>query len=190
MDFEVIYPKIKKQSLAMLRVRYIFGILFLVSSVACVAVNLILRGPAWSVVVLWSLYMVWTLCLKLPLVDRNLINLGVRFAVMTVILLILIDRLLAPGWAEFVVPLVAYGALIVLAVLFFVNVSKQRQNVMPLVFLTVCVVIASAIALFVFSLTSWPMIVLACVAVALLVATVFTLRTRLFSEIRKRFHIK
>ena len=88
MDFEIVYPKIKKQSLAMLRVRYVFGLIFLAAAVACPVVNIATGGPAWSVIVLWSLYMVWTLCLKLPLVDRNLINLGVRFAVMTVILLV------------------------------------------------------------------------------------------------------
>lgn len=190
MDFEVVYPKIKKQSLAKLRVRYVFGLIFLAAAVVCPVVNLVLRGPAWSVIVLWSLYMVWSLCLRPPLVDRNLINLGVRFAVMTVILLILIDRLLAPGWAAFVVPLVAYAALIALAALFFVNVSKQRQNVMPLVLLIFAVLIGSGIALFAFSVTSWPMIVLVCVSAALLAATVFTLRMRLFSELRKRFHLK
>ena len=190
MDLEIIYPKIKKQSLAKLRVRYIFGLIFLAAALVCPVVNIVLGGPAWSVIVLWSLYMVWTLCLRLPLVERNLINLGVRFAVMTVVLLILIDRLLAPGWAEFVVPLVVYGALLALAALFFVNVSKQRQNVMPLVLLTFAVLVGSGVALFAFSLTSWPMIVLACVSAALLTATVFTLRIRLFSEIRKRFHLK
>lgn len=190
MEFEIVYPKIKRQSLAMFHVRYIFGLIFLAAAVVCPIVNIIFKGPAWSVIVLWSLYMVWTLCLKLPLVDRNLINLGVRFAVMTVILLVLIDRLIVPGWAAFVVPLVAYAALLVLAVLFFVNVTKQRQNVMPLVLLTLAVAIGSALALFVFSETRWPMIVLACAAAALLIATVFTLRMRLLMELRKRFHLK
>lgn len=190
MDFEIIYPKIKKTSIAMLRVRYIFGLIFLAAAVVCPVVNIVLRGPAWSVIVLWALYMIWTLVLKAPLVERNLISQGVKLLVMTGILLVLIDRLLYPGWASFVVPIVGYASLIVLAILFFVNVSKQRHNVMPLVLLTLAIAIGSAIALFVFSETSWPMIVLAVTAAVLLVATVMILRARLFSEIVKRFHLR
>ncbi len=190
MDFEIVYPHIKKHSIAMLYVRTVFGLLFLAAAAVCPVVNLILGGKAWSVIVLWSLYMVWTLVLKAPLVERNLISQGVKLLVMTVILLILIDRLIYPGWAAFVVPIVAYGALIVLAVLFFVNVSKQRHNVMPLIILTALAAAASAVALFVFSETRWPMIVLASTAAALLIATAFILKTRLLSELVKRFHIK
>ncbi len=190
MDFEIVYPHIKKHSIAMLYVRYVFGLLFLTAAVVCPIVNIILKGKAWSVIVLWSLYMVWTLVLKAPLVERNLISQGVKLLVTTVILLILIDRLIYPGWAAFVVPIVAYASLIVLAILFFVNVSKQRHNVMPLIILTVLVAVASTVALFVFSETSWPMIVLAVTAAVLLAATVFILKTRLLSELVKRFHIK
>ncbi len=190
MDFEIIYPKIKKQSLVMLRLRYIMGLVFIAASVACVAVNLAVGGKAWSVIALWGMYMVWTLVLRQPLVERNLISQGVRLAVMTGILLVLIDRLLYPGWAAFVVPIVSYAALIVLAVLFFVNVSQQRHNVMPLIILTALVVVGSTVAMFVFSETRWPMIVLAATAAVLLIATALILRERLISEIVKRFHIK
>ncbi len=190
MDFEIVYPHIKKQSIAMMYVRYVFGLVFLAAAVVCPTVNIVLGGRAWSVIVLWSMYMVWTLILKAPLVERNLISQGVKLLVMTVILLILIDRLLYPGWAAFVVPIVAYGALMVLAVLFFVNVSKQRHNVMPLLALTVIVMVCSAVAMFVFSETRWPMIVLASTAAVFLIASVIILKSRLISELVKRFHIK
>ena len=81
MDFEIIYPKIKKQSLAMLRIRYVMGLIFLVSGVVCSIVNIAVGGKAWSVIAIWGMYMVWTLVLKQPLVERNLISQGVRLAV-------------------------------------------------------------------------------------------------------------
>ncbi len=190
MDFEIVYPHIKKHSIAMLYVRTVFGLLFLAAAVVCPVVNIILKGPAWSVIVLWSMFMVWTLVLKAPLVERNLISQGVKLLVMTVILLVLIDRLIYPGWAAFVVPIVAYGALMVLAMLFFVNVSKQRHNVMPLLILTALAAVGSVVALFVFSETSWPMIVLAVTAGVFLVAAGIILKSRLISELVKRFHIK
>ena len=190
MDFEIIYPKIKKKSIFMAYLRTICGLLFLAAAVACPIVNLAVGGPAWSVIVLWSMYMIWTILLKMPLVERNLISQGVRLLVMTGILLVLIDWLIVPGWAAFVIPNVVYTALIVLAILFFVNVSKQRHNVMPLLVVVALTVVGSVIALFVFSETRWPMIVLAAVAASLLIVSIFILRTRLISEFRKRFHIE
>ena len=68
MDFEIVYPHIKKHSIAMVYVRTVFGLLFLAAAAVCPVVNLILGGKAWSVLVLWSLYMVWTLVLRQPLV--------------------------------------------------------------------------------------------------------------------------
>ena len=61
---------------------------------------------------------------------------------------------------------------------------------MPLIILTALVVVGSTVAMFVFSETRWPMIVLAATAAVLLIATALILRERLISEIVKRFHIK
>lgn len=192
MDFEIIYPQVRKKSIFMSYLRYVCGLVFLAAGVACPIVNLAVGGKAWSVVVLWSMIMVWVLVLKQPLVERNLISQGVRLLVMVAILLVLIDVLLCSGWgwALFVVPIVISAALIVLGILFFVNVSKQRHNVMPLIYAVIVAVVGPALALFLLSDTNWPMIVLTAVAAALLIASIFTLRWRLIAEIRKRFHIE
>lgn len=190
MDFEVIYPRIKKKSIFMSYLRYVCGWIFIAAAIVCPCVNIAVGGSAWSVIVLWSMYMVWIILLKQPLVERNLISLGVRTLIMVGILLALIDRLIFPGWAAFVVPIFAYAALAVLGIIFFSNVSEQRHNVMPLIMVAAATVIGSAVALTVFSETRWPMIVLESVASALLVATIFILRTRLLTELRKRFHIE
>ncbi len=190
MDFEVVYPKVKNKSIFMSYFRYVCGWLFLTAGVVCPVVNLVLGGQAWSVIVLWSMYIVWTIVLKQPLVERNLISLGVRALVMVGILLVLIDRLIFPGWAAFVLPIFIYATLIALAVVFFSNISEQRHNVMPLITVIVLTVIGAAIALTVYSETRWPMIVLECVASALLIITIFILRMRLLTELRKRFHIE
>ena len=189
MDLEIVYPKPKSVSLLMHRLRKIFGLLFLLAAPSCVLVNYLTGGKAWSAVAIWGMYMVWTLALKQPLVEKNVISQGVRLLITTGIMLILIETFLYPGWAHFVVPIFWFGSLTILGVLFFANMTKQRHNTMPLIWVTAASVAASAVALFIFADHSWPMIVMGAVAVVLLISTIIVLRMQFITELRKRFHI-
>ena len=186
---EIVYPKPKPVPLLMNRLRFIFGWLFLIAVPACLLINYLCGGKAWSVIAVWGMYMAWTLALKQPLVERNVISQGVRLLITSGIMLVLIEWLLYPGWAHFVMPIFWFGSLTVLGVLFFANVSKQRHNIMPLIWVTAASVAAAALALFVYKDTSWPMIVLGCVAAALLISSVIVLRMQFIAELKKRFHI-
>ncbi|MGM9522517.1 MAG: DUF6320 domain-containing protein [Oscillospiraceae bacterium] len=189
MDFEIIYPKPARRSVFMHHLRYICGWIFLAAVFACPVINYIIGGKRWSIIVLWGIYMVWTLVLKQPLVERNLISQGVKLLLTADIMLILIDVFLYPGWAHFVVPISCFGSLIVLGVLFFINITKQRHNIMPLILVTVLAIAGSAVALLVFSDYSWPIIVLGSVSAALFVAIIVTLRMQFLVELKKRFHM-
>ena len=188
-NMEIVYPHPKKTSMLLSRLRFTLGWVFLVSSGGCLIANYVCKGKAWSLVSVWGMYMVWTLVLKQPLVEKNVISQGVKLLITSSIMLILIDVFLYPGWAHFVIPIVWFGALTVLGALFFVNVSKQRHNLMPLIWVTAAAVAAAAVALFVYKDTSWPMIVLGSVAAALLIASVIVLRMQFIVELKKRFHI-
>ncbi len=190
MDFEIVYPVPAKRSVVLRLLRLIFGSVFLAGGVASVIVNVCIGGKWWSLVAVWSMYMVWTLVLKQPLVERNLIGQGVRILVMTGILMLLIEVFLSPGWAHMVIPIFMFASLTALGTLFFVNVSKQRHNIMSLIVVTVLALIGSVVALAAFSDYSWPMIVLCAVASVLFIASVVVLRLQLLREIRRRFHIR
>ena len=189
MDFEIVYPKPARRSVLIQRLRYVFGWIFFFSIIACAVTNYVTGGKPWSLVVFWGIYMVWTLVLKQPLVERNLIGQGVRLLVTSGIMLVLIDVFLYPGWAYFVVPIFFFGSLTILGILFFINISKQRHNIMPLIWVTLLSIAASAVALFAFSDYSWQIIVLGAVGVALFVASMFVLRLQFLIELKKRFHI-
>ncbi len=190
MDFEIVYPTAARRSVFLRRLRYICGWVFLAAAAACPIVNYFTGRPWWSPVAVWGMYMVWTLVLQQPLVERNLIGQGVKLLVTTGILMVLVEFLLSPGWAHTVIPIFIFSSLIALGTLFFVNVRKQRHNVMSLILVTVLSFIGSAVALWAFSDTSWPMIVLCVVAAALFAASVITLRFQLLRELRRRFHTK
>ena len=51
---------------------------------------------------------------------------------------------------------VCYGMLIAIGIIFFLNVSKQRQNMMPMLWVIAGAIVAAICAIFGFSLRNWP----------------------------------
>ena len=138
-----------------------------------------------------SLYMVWKLFLSTDLVEYNLISQFVKFIIYSCVLLILINILLAPGWAAIVVPNVCFGGIIISGLLFFTNLEKQRQNMFPiLIFSIMCIVIAIA-GIFIWkSLYNWALVVMGASAVALLIAFAIILGNNFIRELKCRFHTR
>ncbi len=189
MEFEIVYPVPRKRSLFMNRLRFICGWIFIAACIVCLVVNYSVGGKCWCPIVIWSEYMIWTILLNQPMVERNIIRIGTRFLLMSLVLMLLIELLLAPGWAHIVMPIFCFGSLIVLGVVFFINVYNKRYNI-ALVWVLLITLSGSGTALLVYSDTSWPVIVLCSVSAALLIASVVVLRLRLLRELRKRFHIR
>jgi hypothetical protein len=185
------YPRISKQKLRLVELRYWVRWPFSFAVYMCPIVNLIVGGKAWSVVVLWALWILWTLVFSPSLVEYNRISQFVKFVAYGSILLILIDVLLSPGWAREIVTLVFFGGLIITGVLFFTDLEKQKQNMMPMlwmIFISFLGVIASLI--FWIKESGWPLIVMAAIAIALLIASIAVLRRGFIRELKKRFHTK
>ena len=185
------YPRISKQKLRLVELRYWFRWPLSLAVYMCPIVNLIVGGKAWSIVVLWALWILWTLVFSPSLVEYNRISQFVKFVAYGSILLILIDVLLSPGWAREIVTLVFFGGLIITGVLFFTDLEKQKQIMMPMlwmIFISFLGVIASLI--FWINESGWPLIVMASIAIALLVASIAVLRRGFIRELKKRFHTK
>ncbi len=190
MDIEIVYPTTTPQQRH--RAWFINWAKwpFLAAAYACPILNLALGWPAWSVVVLWSLWILWSFTLSPALVELNRISQAVKLVVDAVILLVLIDWLLAPGWAAEVVPIVSFGALIVVGVLFFTDFRRQRQNMAPMLVLAVlCLVMGVGGLAFWGGQPKWPLIVLSSLAGALIIATILVPGASLIREAKKRFHI-
>ena len=165
---------------------------FLFAAYICPIINIATDGPAWSVIVVWSLWIVWSFSLSPELVEINRISLFVKFLTNSCILLILIDVLLAPGWAVGVVPIVCFGGLAVAGVLFFTDIDRQKHNMMPMLLLIVVCLIASVSGIFVWRQHEgiWAMVVMGAFAFALLVGGVAVLGSDFIREIKRRFHTK
>lgn len=163
---------------------------FLGAGAACCMLNLFLGGPVWSAVAVWGLIMVWTNVIALAMVDYNRLSQSVKLFLQSCVMLILVDVCLVPGKLFFVLPMVGFGGLTVLAVLFFSDMRRQQQNVMPLILLSVSLLCADLVGALVQKTWPWTSIVLGAVSVVLLVSIAAVLGKLLWTGLKKYFHLK
>ncbi len=191
MQIKQTYPPLEKRKFQRKRLLNILRWPLLAAGFCSLVVNYILGGVAWSVVAVAALYSIWTLVFSIDLVEYNRISQFIKGVCCVCILLGLIDWLLAPGWAIFVVPLVCSAGLITSGTLFFTDLQRQKHNMLPLLLLILFSLIGGAIG---FTLWSgrgrWAMIVMGGTAFALLVACISTLGGEFFRELKRRFHTK
>jgi len=191
MKIEITYPEPTKAALQRSRILRFARIPFLLAAYLCPILNLFFGGSAWSVVVLWALWMVWSLAFSPDLVEYNRISQTIKTVEYACILMILIDLLLAPGWAVDVVFIVCFSSLILTAGLFFSDLHKQKQNMLPML-----IFIAISIAASIAGLTlwkgreMWPALLAGVLALALAAACYSALGRDFLIEFKKRFHTK
>ena len=119
MKLKNIYPIPKRQGNFYHKFRFIMRIIFAIAVLACVIVNLAVGGKAWSIVVVWSIISVWRLLFSLKIVEFSIFSHATRVTIYLIVLLLLIDYFLAPGWAKTVVPIVLFGYFLIMAILFY-----------------------------------------------------------------------
>lgn len=191
MKVKITYPHLSRRKLRLVEWNYMIRWPFLFAAYMCPIINLVIGGKAWSVVVLWALLILWTLIFSPSLVEYNRISQFTKTVAYGAILLILIDVLLSPGWAREVITIGFFVSLLVTGILFFTDLEKQKQNMMPMLWM-IFISLLGVIASYVFWLkkSGWEVIVVGSVAVALLIASILVLRRGFIQELKKRFHSK
>ena len=187
MEIENIYPHAKTGSRLFRRLYDDIKWLLFFGAVASLIVNLAVGGKRWSYVVIVSCVIAWNILYR-PTIQASIISRGCVLSSEVAVLLAVIDRYLSPGWAGFVIPILLASTLAALTALFFADRRRQTRNVMPLVISLIASSVACAIILFMDGGFSIPLLVLAALSLALLIAAVATLRGQLISETRKYFH--
>ena len=191
MKVDITYPALGKRKQVKRKLIKAAGLVLLSAAVICPIVNIAVGGKAWSLIVLLGLYMVWTLVLSPDLVEYNRISQFIKLLLCSCLMLILIELFLAPGWAEFVVPIVGFGGLIVCAALFFSDMERQRQNMLPMLTLIFLSAIGSAAGLlWLRPEVVWPLEVMGALSLALLISCIIALGRGFLRELHKRFHTK
>jgi membrane protein YdbS with pleckstrin-like domain len=185
------YPTAPKQTLQRRKLLNIVRWPFWIAGYGCPVINLIVGGKAWSAVVVIALIMTWKLVLCPDLVEYNRISQFIKLIACSCLLLGAIDLFLASGWAMKVIPLVSFGGLVGSGLMFFTDIQRQKQNMLPMLLLIFCCLVASIVGVSVLGKNSgWELIVMGSVALAQLVAIICTLGGEFLRELRRRFHIK
>lgn len=187
------YPPAKKQKIQRSKIIEYARWPFLMTAIALPIINLLTGTPWWSVIAVFSLWIVWDMLFSPQLVEYNRISNTVKLITYTSILLLLIYFFLEPSWnqAVNVIAIVGFGGVTLLGILFFTNLHKQRHNLFPLLlFILVTVGFAIAALLIFRTKSSWEFITLLSTGVAFLVTTAIVLRKDLLREFHKRFHTK
>ena len=185
------YPAPTKQTLQRRKLLNIVRWPFWIAGYGCPIINLIIGGKAWSAVVVISLIMAWKLVLCPDLVEYNRISQFIKLIACSCLLLGAIDLFLASGWAIKVIPIVSFGGLVGSGVMFFTDIQKQKQNMLPMLLLIFFCLIASIIGISALGKNSgWELIVMGSVALTQLLAIIFTLGKEFLRELRRRFHIR
>lgn len=197
MNINITYPELSKKRATREKLIRILRLPFVLVAFACPIVNIAVGGPAWSVVSLFGLYMIWNLAVAIDLIEYNRTSQFIKFITYSIIMLILIDTLLTPDspWGTTVIPIVTFSALVVAAVLFFTDFERQRHNLMPLLIIDILGLLAAVgmiiyIVEYAVDMALWPYIVMGSVSFALLVSLAFTLKGGFIAELKRRFHAK
>ena len=191
MKIEPAYPPISRRGFQRRRLVKTVRWPMLLAAYTCPVVNLCIGGKAWSVIVLMALYMLWTLVLSPDLVEYNRISQPIKLITCSCILLALIDQLLAPGWAMLVVPLVCFAGLLISSILFFTDLQKQKQNMLPMLLLAVMALLGAAVGLSVWHGEGrWALAVMGSFLLALLITCVLILGREFTRELHRRFHTR
>lgn len=185
------YPTAPKHTLQRRKLLNIVRWPFWIAGYGCPVLNLIVGGKAWSAVVVIALIMAWKLVLCPDLVEYNRISQFIKLIACSCLLLGAIDLFLSSGWAMKVIPLVSFGGLVGSGLMFFTDIQRQKQNMLPMLLLIFCCFVASIVGVSVLGKNSgWELIVMGSVALAQLVAIICTLGGEFLRELRRRFHIK
>ena len=191
MQIKNTYPSVQKRKLQQRKIIKIVRWPLPFAAVICPVLNIVTGGKAWSIIVLMSLYMAWTMLFSTDLVEYNRISQFIKLISNACILLILIDVLLAPGWAIEAVPIVCFCSLAVTGVLFFTDLERQKQNMLPMLLLILVTLVSAIVGLCIWHEESrWALAVMGVFSFSLLVACVVMLENEFVRELKRRFHVK
>lgn len=191
MDIKITYPSPKKQRVRREAFLAIAKWPMIAAAIICPVINFLVGGKAWSVIVLMGLYMVWTLAFSIDLVEYNRISQCIKYTFQICIMLVLIDVCLVSGWASFVVPIVAFVGLSLAVILFLTDISRQKQNLFPiLTFIAFSFVGAAIAAYFYEGYTRLVFAITSAMALVWLIVCISVLGVDFVRELKRRFHIK
>lgn len=189
MKVNITYPAVQKKKYQRRLMINILKWPMLILGIASIIVNICIGGKAWSAIAVFGLYMIWHLFISIDLVEYNKISQFIKTTIYTCIMIALIHFLITPIWVIGVVPIIAFSGLLISGILFLTDIKRQKQNMLPMLFLIAITLIGSIVGLIVYK-PHWTLIVMGSLSLTLLIVCIIVLRKDFIREIGKKFHVK
>lgn len=189
MNPKIIYPIPTTQSYIYRTTRKWLAIIFLVAAITSVIANIVVKGKFWSIVVVWSLFAIYRSIFSLKLVEFSAFSHASRIILRILILLWLIDHFLAPGWADTVMPIVGFGSLVVMVIIFYVFYSKKEQHILSVVLLGIFAILTFPATIRDLPNINWIAVAFSLASFIILLSIVLIHRNEIKQEISNRFRL-
>ena len=190
MKIENDYPKIKKKLNKFIFIKKIILLLFLISIITVVIVNLTVGGKLWMFYVIGGEIIFYYAFLNYPLIDNALIKRLTVVLFMIAAYLYLIDFINKTKWSYFVISILAFSIIFIQLLFFFIGNNYQKRKLMPLFVTSVCSIIYFVLSIFKIVKINWAIIVLGALSLlAILVLFIFYYKS-VTNELKKYFSLK
>ena len=184
------YPEIKKRVSKFLLIRKIILLIFLISFMVCLTVNLIVGGRLWSLYVLFGELILYYAFLNKPLIDNVLIKRILILVVIVMGYLYTIDRINETNWSILVLEVIGFSFLILQLILFFTNYEYHKNKIILMLITSILSCIACLLGIVGVYPLNWALIVTGSIGLLnLLILFTFYFKTTIL-EIKKYFSLK
>ena len=190
MKIENDYAKIKTKINKFLLVRKIIMLIFLISIITVVIVNLAVGGKLWMLYVIGGEVIIYFAFLNYPLVDNSLVKRLTVTLFLACAYLYLIDFINDTKWSYFVIGIVAFSIILIQLLIFFLGINYQKKKLIPLFITSICSTIYFVLSLFKVVEINWPIIVLGSLSLATLLMLFVFYYKSVTIEVRKYFSLK
>ncbi len=189
MKVEINYPKTNSRRRIVYKMRKYSAMVLAGGVVASGIVNLAVGGSPWFFYVLGGAVVFWLFFMRWSILDNSIMQKMFDTYIGSAFYLVVVDLLLEDiSFAVFVVPIVSFGFLLLMNVTYYIELAKNRNNVIPLILMNmVSVAVVIFCGVWNEALT-WEVITLLAMVVVGAGFGFLPFRKQMFFEVKKRFH--
>lgn len=190
MNIKIDYPKIKNKVNRFIRFERIMLIIFAISIVTCVTVNLCVGGKKWMLYVIGGEIIFYYVFLNKPLIDNTFIK---KITITTLLIcgyLYLIDFINDTDWSYLVIGIILFSIIIIQLFMFFIEFNYQKKKFIPLFLTSIGGIIYLTLAIIGVVEINWAIIVFGSLGVVSLFILLFAYHKIVIRDLIKYFSIK
>lgn len=184
------YPRINGKLSKFVRFRNIILLLFLISIIVCVIVNLSVGGKKWMLYVIGGEILVYFAFFNKPLVDNSLIKKITIFILIVCGYLYLIDFIENTNFSYFVITIIIFSIMIVQLMMYVLAYKKLKKKLIPMFFTAIGSIIFCLLAILDVFEMNWPTIVIGSLGLFLVAVFHTIFRKTFIIEVKKYFSAK